>query len=267
MWGLTTERDALIFSILAPQGSRLTESSRNIAAVSPDGERVAFVATDAGGLSQLYVRSLRSPVTTPVVDSQGASSPFWAPDGSALAFFGRTGLKVVTLSGVRSETLARVTEERGGSWSRTNELLIAPGARDRLYRLPATGGPLQLVIAPDRARGEIGYMWPQFLGDGRRFIYFVLSNDERVRGIYLASLDGGPSRRLIAADASGVVAGDRLLFVREAPLPPNDLTRRQVVWRARSRRFFRTWRRATISAARISATADVLGIHRRIPRT
>jgi serine/threonine protein kinase len=215
--GLTADREPLIFSILPPQGARLTESIRNVASVSPDGQSVAFVATDATGRSQVYVRSLRSPSTTPIVDSQGASNPFWSPDGSALAFFAGDGLKVVTLSGVRSQVLAAVTEERGGAWSRANELLIAPGPREGLYRLPVNGGELRPVITPDRARGEIGYMWPQFLPDGR-FIYFVLSNDEQIRGIYLASLDGARGHRLVAADASGVIAGDHLLFVRDGAL-------------------------------------------------
>jgi eukaryotic-like serine/threonine-protein kinase len=219
VWGkLAANKTPLVFSILPPPGGRLTESIRNVAAVSPNSQSVAFVATDAAGLSRSYVRSLGSPVATPVVDSEGASNPFWAPDGSALAFFSRSGLKVVTLSGVRSGPLTTVTEDRGGTWIGSNELLIAPGPRDGLYRLPATGGSLQLLIGPDRARGELGYMWPQFLSDGRRFIYFVLSNDERVRGIYLASLDGKPGRRLIAADASGVIGGDHLLFVRDGAL-------------------------------------------------
>jgi eukaryotic-like serine/threonine-protein kinase len=258
-WGrLTADKSPLVFSILPPQGARLTESIRNVPAVSPDGQSVAFVATDPTGRSQVYVRSWRSGVATPVANSQGASNPFWAPDGSALAFFGGTSLKVVTLSGARSEPLATVTEERGGSWNRSNELLIAPGPRDGLYRVPSTGGPVELVIAPDPARGEIGYMWPQFLEDGRHFIYFVLSNDERVRGIYLASLDGGPRRRLIAADASGVIAGDNLLFVQDGALAAQRFDARagrltgaveQILQNVATSKEFRS---------AISATADVI---------
>jgi eukaryotic-like serine/threonine-protein kinase len=208
----------LVFSLEPPAGSRLSESLRNVAAISPDGRYVAFVATDQAGISRLWLRSLRSLEVKPVVDSRGAANPFWAPDSSALAFFCATGLKRVSVGGVRSETVSTATEERGGTWNAVGTLLIAPGPRQGLFSVPAGGGGLERVIAPDPARGEIGYMWPQFLPDGKRFIYFVLSNDEAVRGVYLGSLDGALRKRLVASDASAVLAGNYLLFVRDGNL-------------------------------------------------
>ena len=52
--------------------------------------------------------------------------------------------------------------------------------RAGVFLIPASGGTPRKVLAPDAAHGEIGYLWPQFLPDGDRFIYFVLSNDERI---------------------------------------------------------------------------------------
>jgi serine/threonine protein kinase/Tol biopolymer transport system component len=217
-WSRPAVPSPLMFSLEPPAGSRLSASLQNVAAISPDGQYVAFVATDQAGISRLWVRSLRSLDVKPVVDSRAASNPFWAPDSSAVAFFGDNGLKRVSMGGVRSETLATAIEERGGTWSAAGVLLIAPGPRQGLFRIPPGGGALQPVITPDPARGEIGYMWPQFLPDGRRFIYFVLSNDAAVRGIYLGSLDGRLRKRLVASDASAVLAGDHLLFVRDGNL-------------------------------------------------
>jgi Tol biopolymer transport system component len=208
----------MVLSIEAPPGTRFSEGSRNTAAISPDGQYVAFVATDSAGNSQLWLRPLRSPQAQVVADSRGAGSPFWSPDSRAIAFFNESGLRRVNLGGVRSEMMAPATEDRGGSWGASGVVLVALDPRRGLFQIPATGGRLQQVIEPDASRGEVGYMWPQFLHDGRRFIYFVLSNDERVRGIYLGSLDGGRGRRLVGSDSSAVSTAAQLLLVRDGTL-------------------------------------------------
>src|SRR5262249_48801019 len=55
--------------------------------------------------------------------------------------------------------------------------------------------------------------FPQFLPDGRHFIYFVFGTTQ---GVYAGSLDGGPSKRLASADAAAVVSPSGfLLFPRQ----------------------------------------------------
>ena len=51
------------------------------------------------------------------------------------------------------------------------------------------GSRRQHVTVLDRARGEYQHGWPQFLPDGRRFLYVVRSNVEEQAGVYLGSLD------------------------------------------------------------------------------
>jgi eukaryotic-like serine/threonine-protein kinase len=206
------------FSLDAPPGTRFSEGARNVAALSPDGKYVAFVATDGTGASNLWLRSLDSLEAQEVADSDGARSPFWAPDSRGLAFFGKKGLARVSVGGVGSESLAPATEQFGGTWGTNERLLVTLEQRGGLFLIPATGGSRQLLMAPDAAAGEIGYLWPQFLPDGNRFIYFVLSNDERVRGIYLASLDGRKGKRLVGSDASAILAAGDLLYVRDGDL-------------------------------------------------
>jgi Tol biopolymer transport system component len=214
----TTPPAPVTFSLDAPPGTRFSEGARNVAALSPDGKYVAFVATDAGGASRLWLRALDSLDAQPVADSEGARSPFWAPDSRGLAFFGKKGLVRVSVGGVGSESLAPATEQFGGTWGTNDRLLVTLEQRGGLHLIPATGGALQKVLAPDAARGEIGYLWPQFLPDGHRFIYFVLANDERTRGIYLSALDGRPGKRLVGSDASAILAGGDLLYVRDGDL-------------------------------------------------
>jgi serine/threonine protein kinase len=215
-----TPQQPITFAISPPPGWRFTDSSWNVATVSPDGQYVAIVATsEDSGDTQLWLHSLRTMQATPVPESRPASNPFWAPDSTALAFFGDDGLKRISIGAVRSETLAIADEHRGGSWSSTGVLLFAQGPRGGLYRVGGekrAPGP-SVVMTPDAKRGEQGFMWPEFLPDGRRFIFFVLSSSDAVRGIYLGSLDG-TKERLIASDTSGTLAGDHLLFVRDGKL-------------------------------------------------
>jgi serine/threonine protein kinase len=207
-------------ALVAPQDLTFTEGSRNVASISPDGRYVAFVGTNRQGNTQLWIRSLSGTTARPIADSEGASSPFWAPDSRSLAFFSNRGLQRVSVSGARSEILATLWENRGGSWSARGDgtLLFAPNPRSGLYRISPAGGAMQRVTEPDRARGEIAHLWPQFLPDGDHYIHFVLSNEERVRGLYVRSLTGMPARRLIATDASAIYASGRLLYVRDGTL-------------------------------------------------
>jgi Tol biopolymer transport system component len=60
-----------------------------------------------------------------------------------------------------------------------------------------------------------GNRFPQFLPDGRRYLYFVAE----ARGVYLGTLDGSPRKRLFDADAAAVlVPPHEIMFVRAGTL-------------------------------------------------
>src|SRR5207249_5075136 len=59
--------------------------------------------------------------------------------------------------------------------------------------------------------------FPQFLPDGRHFVYFVQGGS--TQGVHLGSLDGGPPKRLTGADGAAVVSlSGFLLFPRQTTL-------------------------------------------------
>ena len=207
----------VVATIEPPPRARFAESTRNIAAVSPDGRYLAFVAAQEGG-SLLWIRSLVSGEVHVIPDSTGASNPFWSPASDAVAFFSSEGLRRVSVDGIRSETLAAPTEERGGSWNSKGVLLFAAGPRDGLFTVPANGGTPTLALMPDHSKGEMGFLWPEFLPDGERFVFFVWSNDERLRGIYQGSLGARQYTRLTGSDTSAEISNDYLLFVRDGTL-------------------------------------------------
>jgi eukaryotic-like serine/threonine-protein kinase len=64
-----------------------------------------FSATD-GGVERLWLRRLDMTTAQPLVGTEGGSSPFWAPDGRAIAFFADGKLKRLDLAGGAPRTLA-----------------------------------------------------------------------------------------------------------------------------------------------------------------
>jgi Tol biopolymer transport system component len=216
-WGMRTDRsaapDPIAFNMPTPDGLVLTEGDRNVPVVSPDGRQIAFVGTDRvhGGVSRLYLWSLSQPAPRAIAGSENAANPFWAPDSHSLAFVTARGsaLYRVSVSGARSERLADLWESRGGAWGADGSLLIARQT-SAIYRLDASGSNPRAVTSLQS--GEIAHMWPQFLPDGRRFIFFVQGRDDRAQGIYLGSVDGGPHKKLVFAESSAIYANGYLLF-------------------------------------------------------
>jgi len=155
-------------------------------AVSPDGTRIAF----AGG-GDLWLRSVDSFTAERVSGTHGASRPFWLPDGRSIGFFAN-GLKRVDFSNGRSEvqTITSAYGQNGGSWSPAGVILYTPeGTGSGLYRISDKGGTPIPATKLSSARGEIAHRYPQFLPDGRRFIYWVWSALEENTGVYAGSLD------------------------------------------------------------------------------
>jgi Tol biopolymer transport system component len=173
-------------------------------AISPDGRHLAFVAT-VEGESRLWVRSLTESVARPLAGTNGASYPFWSPDGQAVGFFADSKLKRIDFVGGTVRILADAPSGRGGSWSRDDVIVFAPRFNAALMRVQASGG-MPEPLAPLEA-GQASQRWPQFLPDGRRFLFFSIAEQRPDRqGVFMGSLDGGQPARVLAADAQAIFA-------------------------------------------------------------
>ncbi|MBI3664831.1 MAG: PD40 domain-containing protein [Acidobacteria bacterium] len=80
---------------------------------------------------------------------------------------------------------------------------------------------------------ELNHRWPQFLPDGRHFLYWLMTTDREKRGVVLASLDDKPDskdrKRLLAGSSMAAYSAGHLLFERESALmaQPFDAARLQ----------------------------------------
>jgi len=166
-------------------------------ALSPDGRRIAFVASEVDS-RRLWVRALDSTAAQPLPDTEGASSPFWSPDGRSLGFFADYKLKRIDLGGGQGQILAAVPSLFAqGSWGSMGIILFSWGITP-LTRVSASGGPATVAMKP--VKDQDNQLSPRFLPDGRRFLYVVNGVDP---GIWLGSLDGAVPR-LIAPITVGM---------------------------------------------------------------
>jgi hypothetical protein len=165
--------------------------------------------------SQLWVRPLNSVAAQPLAGMEGASYPFWSPDSASVGFFAEGKLKRVDIVGGAPQVLANTASGVGGAWNREGTMLFAPTSAGPLLKVPATGG--EAVAVTRLETGQIVHISPQFLPDGRHFVYFAYGGSSQ--GVYVGSLDGASSKRLANADAAAVVSPSGfLLFPRQTTL-------------------------------------------------
>ena len=197
----STGERTLNFSINPPPGESFQAGPGGGSAISPDGHTLAFVAS-SNGVVKLWTRRLDTASGQPLPGTDSAQFPFWSPDSRSLGFFAAGKLKRIDLSGGPPVDLADAPTGRGGAWNSTGTIIFARHTLSPFERMPAAGGPATALTALDRSKGEATHRWPQFLPDGKRFIYFMRSSQPHGTGIYLGSLDRPREKTQLAESAS-----------------------------------------------------------------
>jgi len=184
-------------------------------AISPDGRYLAAAPTFEGR-APIWLRPIDSTAGRMLPGTEGATFPFWSPDGKSIGFFAERKVKRIELDGGAVSIVTDVQVARGGMWEPDGNILFAPNAVGPLFRVPAAGGTA--VAATHLEPGQNDHRAPFLLPDGRHFLYYSRGTAQ-VRGVYVARLDGSESRRLADADAAAVYAASgHLLFVRQGEL-------------------------------------------------
>jgi serine/threonine protein kinase/Tol biopolymer transport system component len=182
-------------------------------AISPDGRRITFVAT-RDGQSLLWIRALDATVAKPLEGTEGAIAPFWSPDSQSIGFFAGHTLKRLELVSGSVQTLSEAGPYAGATWGASNVILYRHRG-PQLSRISASGG--EAVAATELSSGMTQHSQPQFLPDGRHFL-FLGDGSQAVRGVYLGSLESHKIKRLTDADAAPRYLPGWLLFIRQGAL-------------------------------------------------
>ena len=194
--------------------------------ISPDGTRLAFAS---GTPPRLFMRRLDQPNAVELPGTEGATSPFFSPDGQWVGFAAGRGVSKISVDGGAVVPLGDVAAFRGASWDGDGSVVVASG-RD-LRRTVTSGAPqaLALAVAGD---GELGLYRPQILPGGTAVLFTVDNpgdvNQSTIQVLTLAdgqrktAIRGGASGRYLAtADGAG-----HLVYVNKTTLfaVPFDMT-------------------------------------------
>jgi Tol biopolymer transport system component len=207
------------FTIPQPEGVFLNTDGAS-PAVSPDGRSLAFVAFDSSGTPRIWLRKLESTAAKPLAGTENTEYPvFWSPDSRQIGFGSKEKLRRIAVAGGDADVVCPIKSSRGGSWNRDGVILIAPVPNGCIYRVPAGGGEPAPVTTLDSTRAETAHRFPQFLPDGKHFLYTALPARSGKFDTYVGSLDS-PERRLLLSAGTGVTWAPpgNLLFARDGKL-------------------------------------------------
>jgi Tol biopolymer transport system component len=176
---------------------------------------VAFVADESGKGRTLWIRAVGSLSAQKLDRTEDARFPFWSPDSQNIAFFADGKLKRIPVSGGSPLTICDAQAPDGGTWNGDGVIVFAPDTNGPLHRVPAAGGVSAPVTTIDKAQQETAHIFPQFLPDGQRFLYWARGAKT---GIYVQSLGSNQRTFVLATPGRAQFASGFLLFLRDNTL-------------------------------------------------
>jgi len=220
-----------------PPGERFIAGAVPALALSPDGTRLVYALERKQG-PQLYLRRLDRFDAVPIPGTEGASGPFFSPDGEWVGFTAGGKLKKVLLSGGAPVNICDVQDIRGAAWAPDDTIIFTRAFTGAigLSRVSAAGGVPQPLTTPDPKQREFGHRWPEVLPGGKAVLFTIWLggsfDNSRIGVVSLQTgerrilLEGGYSPRYAPAGRPGQ---GYLVFARAGGLlaAPMDLVRLQ----------------------------------------
>jgi serine/threonine-protein kinase len=214
--GPTPSRTVTRFYVALPPDSFTIGVARQpILALSGDGNRLVYAARVGGG-TQLYMRAIDQLEAIPIRGTEGATYPFFSPDGQWLGFSSGDGrLKKVPATGGVAITLCDAPTMMGAAWMPDESIIFRTGVFQGLSRVSAAGGTPADLIKPD-GKTAIAYAWPHALPGGKVILFSIQGVSADSSGaIGALRLDTGERRVVLEGGTyPQYLTSGHLLFVR-----------------------------------------------------
>ena len=202
----------LRFEITPPASIQSQDAPR----ISPDGRTLAYSAIDSTGASQVWVRPLDALEAQALPGTEGTTRPFWSPDSRFLAFFAGGKLKKVSVTGGPPSVICDAPTGADGSWGSEGVILFDGRTNDPIMRVAAAGGVAAPVVTPDSSGENAQVGWPEFLPDGKHFLFLAIGSATSLR---LGDLNSDERRDLGPCESQAqYVPPGHLLFSRGGSL-------------------------------------------------
>jgi Tol biopolymer transport system component len=210
------------FEVAAPENGAFQGIIGISSAISPDGQHLAMVVTAPTG-RRLFVRDLNSTQARAIGGTEGASNPFWSPDGRSIGFFAGARLKTVTIDGGTPKTICDVVPGPWvvGTWGADNRILFSGGRAQGVgvIQQVVDGQTSELALAVSSVPDATSLAWPHFLPDGRRFLFYAMHADTARSEIRVGTVGSTDTTVLLRANSRAVYAEPGyLVYVRESTL-------------------------------------------------
>ena len=215
-----------------PPNEPLVVRSSPMLALSPDGAHLVYAAGRSGS-RQLYLRAMDSLEGEPIPGTEGASTPFFSPDGDWVGFFAEGKLKKVSISGGAPLTLCDARNPSGASWGTNDTIVFAPSNISGLWQVSAAGGTPQPLTRLET--GENRHGWPDLLPGGQVILFTAFGSGLDTPRIATQQLETGERRVLAEGGAyPRYLPSGYLVYVQQEEAPgtllaaPFDLSRLEV---------------------------------------
>jgi Tol biopolymer transport system component len=155
----------------------------------------------------------------PIAGTEGATAPFFSPDGQWIGFFAAGELKKISVQGGAAVTLcaAASTTASSATWSTNDNIVFQYVTAGGLWQVSAAGGtPKRLNTL---AKGEGSNRWPAFLPGGKVVLFAVGPGTIWTTPQFaLYRLDTGERRNLISGARPYYAPTGHLLYVQGGTL-------------------------------------------------
>jgi serine/threonine-protein kinase len=191
--------------------------------ISPDGTKIVFAGAPDGS-PRLWIRSRDDVEPQPIPGTELAHQPFFSPSGDRVGFVTENReLKIVSLTGEPPVTLADSSLRRGGgAWGPEDYLYYSEGDNGEyppgLRRVPAAGGPIEVVTTVDTTRQERRHYFPDVLPSGKGVVFAVARQSlyqAALMDIAVGDLSTGEHEVILQGVYARWSPTGHILFVRE----------------------------------------------------
>jgi Tol biopolymer transport system component len=208
---------SISFAVFPPQGtifSAAVNTTVNVPqfALSPDGNSLVFAAKPLDGAPMLWVRSMDQVNARQLAGTVEAYDPFWSPDNRWIGFFAEGRVKRVPAAGGPVQIVTQTAAENRSGTWNAQDNILFGSGNEPILQVKSAGGKTTPVTMLDTSRQEGTHRYPYFLPDGKHFLYSILGRLPDQNGVYLGSIDDKAKRLLVRIDSNAIYVPGYLLF-------------------------------------------------------
>lgn len=204
------------FTINLPLGETLTGPGSSIA-LSRDGKNVVYVGR-SGNTAKLYLRPIDEFESKPIPGTEGATAPFFSPDGKWVGFFTEDKLKKVSLMGGAPLDICNLEsgfDKFSASWEEDGTIIFPDPVTLGFRRISSVGGKPEAFISPLKNTEGIyegSYSHPQILPGGKAVLISVIKAAVEIGRIAVYSLDTGEYISLVDGSHPRYIPTGHLIY-------------------------------------------------------